>query len=125
VFEPADYPLQGAGGIRDSGEKRKTIVTWSKTFCVVAGLLLLTGTAVADAQGAGNITSTTTGQNSNSGSESGGTGVKTGHGPLSQPIPPAVSTTNPGQNLQNSPQRPVYSPGPATTNPPQQPFGTR
>jgi hypothetical protein len=100
-------------------------VTWSKTSCVVAGLLLLAGTAAANAQGTDNSGSTTTGQNSNSGSESRGTGVKTGRGPLSQPIPPAVSTTNPGQNLQQSPQRPVSSPGPATTNPSQQPFGTR
>ena len=50
-----------------------------------------------------------------------GTAVKTGRGPLSQPIPPAVSTVNPQQN----PQRPSIIWGPALTNPPEHPFGTR
>lgn len=49
------------------------------------------------------------------------TGVRTGQGPLSQPIPPAVSTVNPQQN----PQRPLGTWGPVQTNPPQQPFGSR
>ena len=52
-------------------------------------------------------------------------GVKTGKGPLTQPIPPAVSTTNPNQNLQQVPLRPQNIPGPALTNPSPQPFGSR
>jgi hypothetical protein len=55
------------------------------------------------------------------GTATSGTGVRTGKGPLSQPIPPATSTTNPQQN----PQRPQNTPGPAQTNPPQEPFGSR
>jgi len=53
-------------------------------------------------------------------------GVRTGHGPLTQPIPPAVSTIN-SQNNQNPQgiQRSQNLPGPAQTNLPQQPFGTR
>src|SRR5665647_2607265 len=42
-----------------------------------------------------------------------GTGVKTGKGPLSQPIAPATSTTNPQQQ---NPQRPQNMQGPAQTN---------
>jgi hypothetical protein len=71
-----------------------------------------------------------TGQKSNTGTGMGGTatsgtGVRTGKGPLSQPIPPATSTTNPQQNPQQNPQRPQNTPGPAQTNPPQEPFGSR
>jgi hypothetical protein len=55
------------------------------------------------------------------GTASTGTGVKTGKGPLSHPIPPAVSTTNP----QPTPQRPQNMQGPTQTNPPEQPFGSR
>jgi hypothetical protein len=99
---------------------------WSKLMWVGAAMLLLAGGFAANAQGTGNDgRTTTTGQSSNRSSENGKTSVKTGRGPLSQPLPPAVSTTNPGQNLQQSPQRPAYSPGPAMTNPSQQPFGTR
>jgi hypothetical protein len=59
------------------------------------------------------------------GTATSGTGVRTGKGPLSQPIPPATSTTNPQQNPQQNPQRPQNTPGPAQTNPPQEPFGSR
>ncbi len=54
-----------------------------------------------------------------------GTGVKTGKGALSEPIPPATSTTNPQQNLQGNLLRPQNMPGPARTNPPQHPFGSK
>ncbi len=50
-----------------------------------------------------------------------GTGIRTGQGPLTKPIPPAVSTTNPQQN----PQYPINRQGPVQTNPPQEPFGSR
>ncbi len=57
--------------------------------------------------------------------KAGGVGVKTGKGPLSEPIPPATSTTNPQQNSQGNILRPRNMPGPALTNPPQQPFGSK
>lgn len=98
---------------------------WSKVMLVGAAMVLLAAGVAANAQGTGYNGSTTTGQSSNGSPENGKTAVKTGRGPLSQPLPPAVSTTNPAQNLQQSPQRPAYSPGPAVTNPSQQPFGTR
>lgn len=50
-----------------------------------------------------------------------GTAVRTGHSPLSQPVPPAVSTLNPPQ----SSQRPQNFRGPAQTYPSANPFGTR
>jgi hypothetical protein len=57
-------------------------------------------------------------------STGGGTGVRTGQGPLSQPIPPATSLANPRQNYYNGQINggPYYG-GPAQTNPPQNPFG--
>lgn len=55
------------------------------------------------------------------GSATSGTGARTGHGPLSQPIPPATSTLNPQQD----PNRPQSRRGPAQTNPSPQPFGSR
>ena len=99
-------------------------MTWSKMMWVGTAMVLLAGGVAANAQGTG-YDGTTTGQSSDGSPENGKTAVKTGRGPLSQPLPPAVSTTNPGQNLQQAPQRPVYSPGPTMTNPPQHPFGTR
>lgn len=60
------------------------------------------------------------------GTASSGTGVKTGQGPLSQPVPPAASSIyNSQQNLQGNPQRPQGARGPVQTYPSQQPFGTR
>lgn len=105
-------------------------MVWTKTGRFLAALLLLAGTAGANAQSAGDNGGHATRQKARAGSDAGGTetkgtGVRTGSGPLSQPIPPAVSTTNPGQNLQQYPQRPSNAPGPALTNPPQQPFGSR
>jgi hypothetical protein len=50
-----------------------------------------------------------------------GTAVRTGHSPLSQSVPPAVSTLNPPQ----SSQRPQNFRGPAQTYPSNNPFGTR
>ena len=65
---------------------------------------------------------TNTTPNSNvGGTASSGTGVRTGHGPILQPIPPATSTLNPQQN----PNRPQGAPGPALTYPSPQPFGSR
>jgi len=74
--------------------------------------------AAAPAKPAATRSDTRTGMG---GTATSGTGVRTGQGPLSQPIPPATSTTNPQQN----PQRPQNTQGPAQTNPPQQPFGSR
>jgi hypothetical protein len=57
-------------------------------------------------------------------STGGGTGVRTGQGPLSQPIPPATSLSNPRQNYYNGQMYGGrYYGGPAQTNPPQNPFG--
>jgi hypothetical protein len=101
-------------------------MTTVKTSCLLATLLMLGSSAGAHAQGTGDTGGATTSQNSNTGTGVGGTatsgtGVKTGQGPLSKPIPPATSTTNPQQNS----QRPQNTQGPAQTNPPQQPFGSR
>lgn len=54
-----------------------------------------------------------------------GSPTVTGRGPLSQPIPPAVSSINRGQNVQQGPYGSQYYSGPALTNPPQYPFGSR
>ena len=60
------------------------------------------------------------------GTASSGTGVRTGQGALSQPVPPAASSIyNSQQNLQGGPQRPQGIQGPVLTYPSQQPFGTR
>jgi len=63
----------------------------------------------------------------------GSTAVRTGQGPLSQPIPPATSRINPYNYAQTPYRNPYYYPqtryrpqyygGPAVTNPPQYPFG--
>jgi hypothetical protein len=89
-------------------------MTSVKTSCLLATLLVLGSSASAYAQGTGK-----------GGTATSGTGVSTGQGPLSQPIPPATSTTNPHQNSQQNPQRPQNTLGPAQTNPSQQPFGSR
>ena len=52
-------------------------------------------------------------------------GVRTGQGPLSQPLPPAVSTTNPQQNSPGGILRPQNMQGPVQTNPSQNPFGSK
>lgn len=64
---------------------------------------------------------------SNSAAQIGRSGapVATGQGPLSQSVPPAVSTANPRQNVQQGPQRPQNFGGPVQTSPSQQPFGSR
>jgi hypothetical protein len=54
-----------------------------------------------------------------------GAPVVTGRGPLTQPIPPAVSSINRGQNVQQGPYGSQNYWGPALTNPPQYPFGAR
>jgi hypothetical protein len=97
----------------------------AKTCWFFATALIFGSVAGAHAQGtADSITNPGTGMERNGTSEgtaTTGTGVKTGRGPLSQPIPPATSTINPQQN----PQRPLNTWGPAQTNPPEQPFGSR
>ena len=93
----------------------------TKAVQLLAILLALASIAGAHAQGTGDKRDNETG---NPATTTGG--VKTGKGPLSKPIPPAVSTTNPQYNYQNpqAPLRPQNMPGPALTNPPQQPFGS-
>ena len=98
----------------------------AKTTCLLATLLALGSSAGAHAQGVGDAGSAATSQKSSTGTGMGGTatsgtGVRTGQGPLSKPIPPATSTTN----SQRDPQRPQNTQGPAQTNPPEQPFGSR
>ena len=96
----------------------------TKTTCLLATLLALGSSAGAHAQGVGDTDGTASRQKSSTdigGTATSGTGVRTGQGPLSQPIPPATSTTNPQQNS----QRPQNTQGPVQTNPPQQPFGSR
>jgi hypothetical protein len=80
---------------------------------------LLTGAQAQSGQ-------TTNSERKMGGTASGGTGVRTGRGPLSQPIPPAAgSIYNSQQNLQGGPLRPQGVQGPVLTSPSQQPFGTR
>jgi hypothetical protein len=93
-------------------------MTRVKTSYLLATLLVLGSSTGTFAQG-------TKDDSGMGGTATSGTGVRTGKGPLSKPIPPATSTTNPQQNLQQSPQRPQSTPGPAQTNPPQEPFGSR
>ena len=86
----------------------------------LALLLALGSVAAAHAQGTHDNTDTEKSDTTNKPS-----GVKTGHGPLSKPIPPAVSTTNPNEYLQQNPQRPQKHAGARETNPPKEPFGSR
>ncbi len=55
-------------------------------------------------------------------SASTGTSVKTGQGPLTQPVPPAASSIYTQQNLQGV-QRPQGATAPVQTYPSSQPFG--
>jgi hypothetical protein len=101
-------------------------MTMVKTSCLLATVLVLGSSAGTLAQGTGDTGGAANSQKTNTdtgmgGNATSGTGVRTGKGPLSKPIPPATSTTNPQQN----PQRPQNTQGPAQTNPPQQPFGSR
>jgi hypothetical protein len=109
-----EHPVS-KGSLRTEGKKGMTRAT-----ACLALLLALGSIAGANAQGIHD-------NNDNGKADKGtsGSGVKTGRGPLSYPIPPAVSTTNPNQNYQRGPERPQNMPGPALTNPPQQPFGSR
>lgn len=92
-------------------------MTELQTSRLIAATLLVLGTvAGAYAQGYGASSPNAP----VGGTATSGTGVKTGKGPLSQPIPPATSTTNPQQN----PNLPSNVRGPALTNPPSQPFGS-
>ena len=86
---------------------------------VVAALLVAGAAAVSYAQGTGGA-----GQDPRTGMQTGvggtatsGTGVRTGTGALSQPVPPATSTVPPQQGIVAPQQRLTY--------PPPHPFGTR
>jgi hypothetical protein len=101
-------------------------MTTVKTSCLLVTLLVLGSSGGTLAQGTGDPGGAANSHKSNTGTGMGGTatsgtGVRTGKGPLLKPIPPATSTTNRQQN----PQRPQNTPGPAQTNPPQEPFGSR
>lgn len=85
-----------------------------KTCLVLVAMLASTSLAQAQKSGGGVGGTATT-----------GTGVRTGQGPLAQPVPPATSLTNTQQNNSLNSQRPINSQGPAQTNPSQTPFGTR
>jgi hypothetical protein len=89
-----------------------------------AGLVLTTiiFAAVADPSFAQSQSGMSTGVG---GTATTGTAVRTGRGALSQPVGPAASTVNPQQNYnQGGPSRPANVPGPASTYPSQQPFGS-
>jgi len=92
-----------------------------KTCRTLVILLALGSSTGAFGQGTGNIGPGLIAASGVRGTAGGRTGVKTGQGPLTQPIPPATSTANPPQN----PQRPSGVRGPAQTNPSSYPFGTR
>ena len=104
-----------------------------KTIPYLVAVAFALGTSLgARAQVSGNVGRATTGQARpcysggisipcGRGPATSGTGVKTGQGPLTKPIPPAVSTVNPPHN----PQLPQNMRGPVHTNPPQEPFGSR
>jgi hypothetical protein len=91
-------------------------MTRAKTLQILMTLLALGMLVGAYAQGTGDTSINRTGTART------GTAVKTGHGPLSRPIPPAVSTLN---QQQQYPQHPQSIQGPTQTNPPQQPFGSK
>ena len=96
-------------------------MTWTKSCNLSAKALVIVSFVILCMTGAQAQSTDNKNKNGMGGSASTGTGVKTGKGPLSQPIPPAVSTMNP----QPSPQRPQNMQGPTQTNPSQQPFGTK
>lgn len=98
----------------------------AKLFQVMIALVALGSIASAHAQGTNQYGGGQRGRYYNGGdfyNGYAGAGVPTGRGPMSQPIPPAVSSGNRGQNIQQSPYRPQNNWGPALTNPPQHPFG--
>jgi len=86
-----------------------------------AGLLVLAITSAAIAQ----VTAPNSAKPTRlGGTASSGTGVPTGQGPLSQPVPPAASSLNfQQQNLTGNTQRAQGVNGPVQTPPQQQPFG--
>jgi hypothetical protein len=102
----------------------------SKFSQLLINVLILGGISSAHAQGTnqyGGARSGGYGTTQPGGFYGYGTAVPTptGRGPLSQPIPPAVSSINRGQNIQQDPYRSQNYWGPALTNPPQYPFGVR
>lgn len=98
----------------------------TKAVYLFATLLVVGSVAGAYCQGVGDTDGVTTSRKLHTGTGAGGTaasgsGVRTGKGPLSKSVPPAVSTTNPQQD----PRRPLNSQGAVPTNPPTEPFGSR
>lgn len=90
----------------------------SAKACCVSAIFILLSVVAAQAQSSGNNTGA-------GGTASTGTGVRTGQGPLSQPIPPATSLINPQQNyLRSASPYPRNYYGPAQTYPSPEPFGT-
>jgi hypothetical protein len=106
--------------VRQAHENWKKIMACSKFYRLLISLVVLSDLASANAQSGGY-----TARPGGVYGTGGGTGVRTGRGPLSQPIPPATSLINPRQNYYypQTPYRPQYYGGPAVTNPPQYPFG--
>src|SRR5262245_6704865 len=98
-----------------------TLAKFPKIPWLLIGLAVIGSAPAAHAQRGGYVYGTGGGTYGTGGS----TGVRTGQGPLSQPIPPATSLANPNQNFnyQQTPNRPQNYGGPAQTNPPQNPFG--
>lgn len=96
-------------------------MTPAKASLIAATLLMLGTIAGAHAQNAGSSNNSTNNGTNVGGTSSSGTGVKTGQGPLTRPIPPATSMANPRQD----PQRPLNAQGPAQTTPAKQPFGSQ
>lgn len=99
----------------------------SRFSWVLMGVLLAGSIPAANAQGTnqyGGSSGYVTGPGGSYGAAP-GTGARTGQGPLSQPVPPATSLTNPRQNYYypQTSNRPQNYWGPAVTNPPQYPFG--
>ena len=98
-------------------------------FRLVVSLVMVAGFSCAQAQGVGDTGAQAGGASGSevqtNGNASTGKPMPTGRGPLLQPIPPAPSTTSPGQNIQQSPFRSQNSFGPVRTQPSPQPFGSR
>lgn len=102
-------------------------MAFSKYYWLLIGFVVIGSIPTAHAQGTNPYSGRggyVTGLGGSYGT-GGTTGIRTGQGPLSQPIPPATSLTNPRQNYYypQTPNRPQYYGGPAVTNPPQYPFG--
>jgi hypothetical protein len=116
---------EGGRDILSAGDMtgRTKAMTFVKFLWLLAGLTVIGSLSAAHAQGYRDSGGYVTAPGGTYGT-GGGTGVRTGQGPLSQPVPPATSLSNPQQNYYNGRTHggPYYG-GPAQTNPPQNPFG--